>query len=158
MKGFKDSTRIRSGFRFPSSAGFTGSTGRTQSISYTRRTPKRMPKSAAGKEGSTVINSQSGKKSGVVYKAEGGRVVDSAMQGRVPPSSALDQESGSNTPLRPGFTRGGYAGKYKKGGMPKFAKGGRIPVEKIAAREAKTAVAKHVAYPAPKGHKGLKSC
>lgn len=127
MKGFKDSTRMRSGFNFGTQNGFTGSTGKTQQISYTRKVPKRKP----------------------AHFAEGGRVVDSALQGRTPPSSALDQESGGTSPLRPGF---------KKGGAPRFAKGGQIPAEKIAARQAKAAVASHVATPAPKGHKGLKSC
>lgn len=41
MKGFKNSSKMHSGFSYPSSFGFTGSTGRTQNISYTRRTPKR---------------------------------------------------------------------------------------------------------------------
>lgn len=180
---------MRSGFNFSQQAGFSGSTGKTQQISYTRRTPKRGHKPAF---------------------ADGGRVVDSALQGRVPPSNGLDQESGGTSPLRPGFTRGGYANKYANGGQvskqpkatrasfatsaiaasspssesksdmkrrmtnaqdrimgtytpdssakPRYAKGGLIPAEKVASREAKAAVAKHVAHAAPKGHKGLKSC
>ena len=128
MKGFRNTTKIRSGFSFPAKAGFTSSTGKVQNISYTRKTPHRKP----------------------LMKAEGGRVNDSALIGRSEPDSALNQESGGKTPLRPGFTRGGMAAKY--------AKGGRIPDHKVAAREAKMAVSKHVATPAPKGHKGLKSC
>jgi hypothetical protein len=42
MKGFKSTGRgPKSGFRFPSGDGFSGSTGKTQNISYTRRTPQR---------------------------------------------------------------------------------------------------------------------
>lgn len=39
--GFRNSTKMRSGFSFPSRAGFTSSTGKVQNISYTRRTPMR---------------------------------------------------------------------------------------------------------------------
>lgn len=129
MKGFRDSSKMRSGFSFGSRAGFSASTGKTQNISYTRKTPHRKPKAFA----------------------EGGRVVDSAMQGRTPPSSALDAESGGTSPLRPGFKRGGRT-------TPRYAKGGLIPAHKVAAMEAKKALSKHVATPAPKGHKGLKGC
>lgn len=163
MKGFKNSTRTRAGFSFPSSAGFTASTGKVQNIAYTRKTPHRKP----------------------LMKAEGG-VVDSALQGRNEPSSALDQESGGKTPLRPGFKSGGKPLKKATGGaigmmknrmmphpgagmaaparmalgspgrvqlpqqvmgravmrstggtVPKYAKGGQIPAHKVAARAEK---------------------
>lgn len=120
MKGFKNSTRMSSGFHFGKSAGFTGSTGKVQNISYTRKTPHRKK------------------------FAEGGRI-DSSLHS-YKGDSQLNIEHGPSGGLRPGFTRGGYA--------PKYAKGGQIPMEKVAAK----AVAKHVARPAPKGHKGLKGC
>lgn len=42
MKGFKSTGRgPTKGFRFPGGDGFSGSTGRTQTITYTRRTPQR---------------------------------------------------------------------------------------------------------------------
>jgi len=123
MKGFKNSTRMRSGFTYPTSAGFTTSTGKVQNISYSRKTPRRGP----------------------AKFAEGGQI-DSSLHS-FKGDSQLNVEHGPSGGLRPGFTRGGYAAKY--------AKGGQIPSAKVAAREA---VAKHVATPAPKGHKGLKSC
>lgn len=181
MKGFKDSTKTRSGFSFPSKFGFTGSTGRVQNISYTRRTPKH-------------------------HYAEGGRVRDGALHGPTI-ANALDDEAGPERPLRPGFAKGGkwikgaikhpgaFKAKAKKAGMstkafaakvtkpgshastqtkrqanlaktltsfhhakgsraPRYAKGGRIPdhkMEKIAHK----VVGEHVARPAPQGHQGL---
>lgn len=182
MKDFKNSTKMRSGFRFPSSAGFSGSTGKTQNISYTRRTPHRKKFAEGGQakvpcrppdkpvggllenlrktlvppktpDRTSTIDSQvdrmSRRRGGkIMRKADGGRVRDSALQGPNI-SSALDQEAGPRSPLRPGYTRGGYAAKY--------AKGGRIPESKMR-KIAHSVVGEHVARPAPKGHKGLKSC
>lgn len=168
MKGFKNTTGMRSGFNFGSSAGFTGSTGKVQNISYTRRTPQRKKFAEGGKIDSSLHS----------FKAD----------------SELNVRHGPSGGLRPGFTRGGYTAKYAEGGKvppkkpapkpptPKpdvnpanpwtksrrheaelglaqggiatYAKGGRIPVDKAAAR----ALRSHVAAPAPKGHKGLKSC
>lgn len=188
MKGFKNSTRTRSGFSFGSNQGYSASTGKVQNISYTRKTPHRKPvmkadggevrkttgaqttpaeKKAAAPVGildrlrrltgaqstknesertKTIdkqVDSMDHKRGGkIMKKAEGGRVVDSALQGRVPPSSALDAESGGTSPLRPGFM---------KGGKPCYAKGGRVPEHRIAAVEAKRALA-------AKGHKGMKGC
>lgn len=162
MKGFKDSTRTRSGFSFPSSAGFTSSTGKTQNISYIRKTPHRgkskfadggevkkiprnpnppkkgfiesikdylspkndEPTQAGADRQRTIdrtVDSMDHKRGGRIRKAEGGRVNDSALTRRSEPTTALDAESGGKTPLRPGYTRGGYASKYAKGGKP-FAK------------------------------------
>lgn len=171
MSGFKNSTKMRSGFHFGSSAGFTTSTGKVQNISYSRKTPHRREKLA---EGGTVVRGSSvaGKsalgalRDAVMPKRSSTRVdtinktvdrMSKATGGRVDSSlhsfkedSQLNVEHGPTGGLRPGFTRGGYAAKY--------AKGGKIPSAKVATRQAKTAVAKHVATPAPKGHKGLKSC
>ena len=42
MKGFKNSTRMKSGFSFPADKGFSGSTGKLQTIGgYTRAKPMR---------------------------------------------------------------------------------------------------------------------
>jgi hypothetical protein len=79
--------------------------------------------------------------------AEGGRIDSSLVSFKG--DSQLNVEHGPKGGLRPGFAGGG---------VPHYAKGGRIPPEKVAAREARAAVAKHVASPAPRGHKGLKSC
>lgn len=170
MNGFKNSTRMRSGFSFGSSAGFTTSTGKVQNISYSRKTPQRREKFAEG--GKVVYGSSVKGKSALgalrdavmpkrsprvdainrtverMSKATGGQV-DSSLHS-FKGDSQLNVEHGPSGGLRPGFTRGGYAAKY--------AKGGKIPSSKVAARAAKTALAKHVASPAPKGHKGLKSC
>lgn len=168
MKGFKNSSRMRSGFSFSPSAGFTTSTGKVQNISYSRKTPHRGPakfaeggkvvrgssvsgKSALGALRDAIMPKRSPRVDAVnaqverMSKAEGGRI-DSSLHS-FKGDSALNVEHGPSGGLRPGFTRGGYAAKY--------AKGGRIPSHKVAAREAKAAVAKHVATPAPKG---LKSC
>lgn len=175
MNGFKNSTRMRSGFNFGSSAGFTTSTGKVQNIAYSRKTPRRK----------------------AAKFAEGGKI-DSSLHS-FKEDSQLNVEHGPNGGLRPGFTRGGYASKYadggkvapkkpappppppsdtnrkgttpmdalrgrqkqmadlglKKGGVARFAKGGRIPDHKVAAMEARKAVSQHVATPAPRGHKGL---
>lgn len=170
MKGFKNSTGMRSGFNFSSSAGYTTSTGKMQNISYSRKTPHRRAKFAEG--GQVVRGSSVAGKSALgalrdavmpkrsprvdtinrqvdrMSKAEGGKI-DSSLHS-FKDDSALNAEHGPSGGLRPGFTRGGYAAKY--------AKGGKIPASRVAAMEAKAAVAKHVATPAPKGHKGLKSC
>lgn len=242
MKGFKNSTRMRSGFNYPSSAGFTSSTGRVQNISYSRKVPHRGPakfaeggkvvrgssvagKSALGALRDAVMPREAPRKKAIdsqverMSKATGGKV-DSSLHS-FKGDSQLNVEYGPSGGLRPGFTRGGRAGKYAGGGKvkglkdsiqnikrdftdyargkltgipfvdhggmrtraeayaketgksvetvhkqlsnattseKKFAKGGRIPPAKVAAREAKSAVAKHVASPAPRGHKGLKSC
>lgn len=176
MSGFKNTTRMRSGFNFSPSAGFTTSTGKVQNISYSRKTPHRRAKFAEGgsvsSQGKVVRGSSVAGKSALgalrgaimpreaprkrtidtqverMSKATGGRV-DSSLHS-FKGDSQLNVEHGPSGGLRPGFTRGGYASK--------FAKGGKIPPAKVAAREAKTAMAKHVATPAPKGHKGLKSC
>lgn len=180
MNGFKNSTRMRSGFNFGSSAGFTTSTGKVQNIAYSRKTPRR--KSAKFAEGGKIDSS--------LHSFKG--------------DSQLNVEHGPSGGLRPGFTRGGYASKYadggkvppkkppppptptdtnrgtttrdilqgrkkqmedlglKRGGVAHFAKGGRIPEHRVAAMEARKALAQHVATPAPRGHKGLgakmKSC
>lgn len=184
MKGFRNTTKIRSGFSFPAKAGFTSSTGKVQNISYTRKTPHRKPvMKAEGGQVSRRVESRGPMKAlseelrktmmpkrdpmatrdrmiedatGAAVTpserarfASGGRVNDSALTGRSEPDSALNQESGGKTPLRPGFTRGGMAAKY--------AKGGRIPDHKVKAMIDRK-MSKHVATPAPKGHKGLKSC
>jgi|JI102314A2RNA_FD_contig_123_50146_length_10278_multi_4_in_1_out_0_6 hypothetical protein len=81
MKGFKNSTRMKSGFSFPADKGFSGSTGKLQTIGgYTRAKPMR--------------------------KATGGKV-DSSMTSRAQPVTTADAESGGRSPLRPGFSRGG---------------------------------------------------
>lgn len=168
MKGFKDSSRMRSGFNFSQGAGFTGSTGKTQNISYTRKTPHRKKFAEGGKvppvrgssvKGKTMMGAlrdsvmpkTSPRVEGInrqvdrVTKAQGGKI-DSALHS-FKDDSQLNSEYGPTGGLRPGFTRGGMA--------PKYAKGGRIPAGKPAAA---AAVAKHVATPAPRGHKGLKGC
>ncbi len=170
MKSFKNSTKMRSGFNFSPSAGYTTSTGKVQNISYSRKTPHRRAKLAEGgkvpppkpappkptdtNRGTTMGDVLKGRKKqmedlglshgGRMHKAEGGKV-DSSLHS-FKGDSQLNVENGPSGGLRPGFTRGGYAAKY--------AKGGRIPASKTAAR---SAVAAHVATPAPKGHKGLGS-
>ena len=137
MKGFKNSTRTKSGFSFPSKAGFSSSSGKTQEVSYTRKVPRRgAAKFAEGgkvdmKKTTGAMSTATERKKMLpsllkrtvgatatpieerrLMKAEGGKVRDSALTGRAVDVNALDAESGGKSPLRPG---------YKKGGMP-FAK------------------------------------
>lgn len=74
-----------------------------------------------------------------VKKARGGSVGNSATL-RTKPVTEFDAQHGGRGPLRPGFQKGGALDQTM--------------TRKVARQE----VAKHVARPAPKGHKGLKSC
>jgi hypothetical protein len=178
MKGFKNSTRMRSGFHFGQNSGFSSSSGRVQNISYTRKTPQRKNFAEGGLAGALSkareearaaakeagqpksLSSMIGEarkearkpipppKMEPMKKARGGRV-GNTLHGPIP-DSQLNVEAGPKAGLRPGFSRGGDA--------PRYAKGGRIPPSKVAAREARAAVQRHVATPAPKGHKGAKGC
>lgn len=89
MKGFKNSTKTRSGHSFPTNKGFSGSSGKVREVkSYTRKSPMR--------------------------KAEGGAVTapgNALTQRSAPQPSVLDAVSGGKSPLRPGFSRGGMSGK-----------------------------------------------
>lgn len=136
MNGFKNSTRMRSGFSYPSSAGFSTSTGKMQNISYSRKTPRRGPAKFA--EGGTVVRSDrprvrgssvEGKSAlgalrdaviphkglrwqGVdsqvdrMTKAKGGAVIDSSLHS-FKDDSQVNVEHGPKGGLRPGFAKGG---------------------------------------------------
>lgn len=93
MKGFKDTGNgPRSGFHFPQSFGFSGSTG---TVSNVRAHVRRYAKGGAVKSQMTTEHP--------------GTPGHATVQ-RTKPSTALDQEAGGRTPLRPGFARGGKAG------------------------------------------------
>jgi hypothetical protein len=80
----------KQGFSFPSKAGFSGSTGRTEEIrSYTRHVPKR--KFADG---------------GVVKVPDPG----SSVEQRTKPVTEFDAQHGGKGPLRPGYKEGGKVG------------------------------------------------
>lgn len=98
MKGFKHTGRgPKMGHSFSSKAGFSGSTGRTQSVrGYTRGVPKRK-----FADGGMVV----------VKGSDGG----SALTRRTRPITGFDQEAGGKGPLRPGFNKGGKA-CYAEGG------------------------------------------
>lgn len=103
MKGFKHTGRgPKKGFSFPSKAGFSGSTGRTQSVKgYTRAVPKRK-----FADGGMVV----------VKGTDGG----SSLTRRTKPVTGFDAEAGGKGPLRPGFNKGGkacYAEGGKVGGL-----------------------------------------
>lgn len=135
MSGFRDSTKMKSGFSFPTSAGFTSSTGKVQNISYTRKTPQRKPmmKAEGGKItrapgqlprrettggalenlGKALMSKPRGipKVEAAMAQAErgyaeGGRVRDTALHGPTI-ANGLDQEAGPERALRPGFAKGG---------------------------------------------------
>lgn len=132
MKGFKPTGYgPSSGFKFPSRMGFTGSTGHITTVSpYTRRKfasggfvrqdNPRMQEDSIGDQGSALVR-------------------------RARSSTALDQESGGKTPIRPGFKRGGacmsdggnwIAGATKNKGALHRAlgvpEGQKIPAKKLA--------------------------
>lgn len=98
MKGFKSTGRgPKSGHSFSSKAGFSGSTGRTQSVrGYTRGVPKRK-----FADGGMVV----------ARGTDGG----SALTRRTKPVTGFDAEAGGKGPLRPGFNKGGKA-CYAEGG------------------------------------------
>ncbi len=98
MKGFKHTGRgPKMGHSFSSKAGFSGSTGRTQSVrGYTRGVPKRK-----FADGGMVV----------VKGSDGG----SALTRRAKPVTGFDKEAGGKGPLRPGFSHGGKA-CYAEGG------------------------------------------
>lgn len=89
MKGFKNTTRTRSGHTF--------SSGPREVGPYLRRSPMR-------------------KAVGGVVDTGSGNPVGNALTQRTPPISALDAVSGGKTPLRPGFKSGGSIGATKVAG------------------------------------------
>jgi hypothetical protein len=92
MKGFKDSTRMRSGFKFPDKAGFTSSSGSVQTVrGYTRRVPKARGGYVSGP---TTVGDQG----------------HSAVQ-RSRPVTEFDKQHGGKGPLAAGFAKGGRAPK-----------------------------------------------
>lgn len=104
MKGFKHTGRgPKSGHSFSSKAGFSGSTGRVQSVKgYTRGVPG---KKAFANGGMVVVKGTDG---------------GSALTRRTKPVTGFDAEAGGKGPLRPGFNKGGkacYAEGGKVGGL-----------------------------------------
>jgi hypothetical protein len=95
MKGFKPTGFGPSaGFKYPSSMGFTGSTGTVMNVSpHVRRFAK----------------------GGYVSKEVGDP--GSSMVRRAKPSTEADRESGGKSPLRPGFQRGGMTSGAVKRAM-----------------------------------------
>lgn len=131
MKGFKHTGRgPKSGFSFPSKAGFTHSGTNKQNVKgYTRVAPKK--KFATGGMVTAPMSSSS-----------------SALTRRTKPVTGFDKEAGGKGPLRPGFKAGGMikgipdfeevhnpikAHKhlpetegYNKGGKACYAEGGKV--------------------------------
>jgi hypothetical protein len=98
MKGFKPTGFGPSaGFKYPSSMGFTGSTGTVMNVSpHVRRFAK----------------------GGYVSKEVGDP--GSSMVRRAKPSTEADRESGGKSPLRPGFQRGGVTSAAVKRAMQRL--------------------------------------
>lgn len=115
MKGFKHTGRgPKMGHSFSSKAGFSGSTGRTQSVrGYTRGVPKRK-----FADGGMVV----------VKGTDGG----SALTRRAKPVTGFDAEAGGKGPLRPGFSHGGKAC---------YAEGGKVETLGAAIRMVKQLIA-----------------
>ncbi len=102
MKGFKPTGFGPSaGFKYPSSMGFTGSTGTVTNVSpyvrrkgfadggFVRQDNPRMKEESVGDQGSALIR-------------------------RARSTNNLDQESGGKTPVRPGYRKGGRSKKMCK--------------------------------------------
>lgn len=109
MKGFKDSTRMKSGFGFSSKHGFTGSTGNVQSVKgYTRKTPIR--KATGGKVEGIPVTKASPKD--MVYDGDATTIGDqgNAAELRTKSITEFDKGYGGKGPLRPGFAAGGPVG------------------------------------------------
>lgn len=104
MKGFRPTGYgPSSGFRFPKSMGFSGSTDAFTNVQpYIRR--KAFASGGVVRQDNPRMKTESigDQGSGLVRRAKS--------------SSSVDQESGGKTPLRPGFKRGGVA-KKQGGGM-----------------------------------------
>lgn len=113
MKGFKNSTKTQQGHSFPTTAGFTGSSGQISSVrSYTRKapTPRERAQDAMGnlpQELSSIRSSMDAVADRLPKRyAEGGSVGNSATLRR-DPVTEFDKDYGGKTPLRPGFKKGG---------------------------------------------------
>lgn len=90
MRGFRNTSKMRSGHHFPTKNGFSSSSGKTQEVrGYTRKVPK---------------------------YADGGSV-DSSVIKRSDPMTEADAEHGGKGPLLPGYKKGGAICKAM-GGRP----------------------------------------
>lgn len=99
MKGFKNSTRMSSGFKFPESAGFSSSSGKVQQVrGYTRSVVK---KATGGQVPGHVVTKGA-------YSGDATTVGDqgNSAQLRSQPISEFDKDHGGKGPLEPGL---GYA-------------------------------------------------
>ena len=109
MKGFKDSTKMKSGFGFSPKHGFTGSTGHVQQVrGYTRKTP--MRKATGGKVPGVAVTKASPKD--MVYDGDATTIGDqgNSAELRTKPITEFDKDHGGRGPLRPGFAAGGPVG------------------------------------------------
>lgn len=145
--GFKDSTKMVSGHSFPSSAGFTGSSGQVSSVrSYTRKapSPRERAQDAMGslpQELSSMKSSMDAVSDRLPKRyAEGGSVGNSATLRR-DPVTEFDKDYGGKTPLRPGFKKGGQwisKATKNKGALHRALKvpeGQKIPASKLEKAE-----------------------
>lgn len=110
MKGFKDSTRMKTGFGFSSKHGFTGSTGKVQQVrGYTRKTPGPLKKAVGGKvEG---FPPEKGSKD-MVFDGEATTIGDqgNTLELRSKPITEFDKDNGGKSPLKTSFAFGGPVG------------------------------------------------
>lgn len=105
MKGFKNSTRMSSGFKFPESAGFSSSSGKVQQVrGYTRAVVKRA---TGGQVPGHAVTKGAYSGAATTIGDQG-----NSAELRTKPISEFDKDHGGKGPLRPGlgFALGGGVG------------------------------------------------
>lgn len=123
MKSFKDSTKMRSGFKFPESAGFTSSSGKVQQVrGYTRAVVKK----ATGGQVKGMKQEAGGISSYNTSKAKTIGDQGNSAELRTKPITEFDKDHGGRGPLRPGFAMGGNVRNMMGGALQK-AQGQPVP-------------------------------
>lgn len=173
-------------FEFPQSAGFTGSATDRSTVpvrAYERQRfakgGKVMAKPAPGSKTDRRLSTRATVRGGARRRQERalglfkGGMVEGNDRGLVSRNPPVAEEEQGTSPLRRGYKKGG---RMKKSGLAQAcSKGGRLNKKDakrmgyamggpVAAKKggemrkvAQEVVAEHVAYPAPKGHKGLRA-
>lgn len=114
MKGFTHTGKKQtSGFKYPTSFGFSSSSGKVQTVkSFTRRAPIRgIMKKAVGGQVPGMKKTPSSP-ANLVYDGDATSIGDqgNSAELRTKPLTEFDKDHGGRGPLRPGFALGGGVG------------------------------------------------